>query len=62
MTMPEINTTGKAVFSCAWADGWTWQAHTPEKLMQGTAKSEHEAWRKAREAATLLNQEPKGQG
>jgi hypothetical protein len=59
---PEINTVGQAVYSCSWADSWSWQAHTPETLMQGTAASEDEAWRMARQAATMLNETPKGQG
>lgn len=61
--MPEpINTVGQAVYSCSWREGWLWQAHTPEKLIQGTAASEDEGWVRAHAAASLLDQRPKGQG
>jgi hypothetical protein len=61
--MAEINTEGLAVFQHSWLAGrYQWQAHTPEKIMQGTADTEEEAWEKARAAARTLRAVPKGSG
>lgn len=58
----EINTEGVSVFEASWMPGWQWQAHTPEKVMQGHAETEAEAWAKARAAAKTLRLTPKGDG